>query len=207
MNMMNMNMGSSSSMMSGVGIFGSVLRGVNIDDYKWVALVASLMMFQLTINAQIPGSRRGKVFSKEFTEANIKPMHEESFTPGTSQHSVPKSGYPDMGMGRYAEKLSYKDWFSFNAAQRVHYHYLESATSVVCWLLIAGLLYPWVAVGFGGGYILGRILFTIGYMQKGPRGRVIGFILCQITATVLFAFSLVSPIEMAVKWNDYKTIM
>jgi glutathione S-transferase len=76
----------------------------------------------------------------------------------------------------------------------VHYHYIESMTSVVCWLLIGGLLYPWVAVAFGGAYIVGRIIFTIGYMTKGPRGRGIGFAICMISGTVLFVFSFVSPI-------------
>jgi hypothetical protein len=33
--------------------------------------------------------------------------------------------YPDMGNGRYSEKLSYKEWFEFNNAIRVHYNYIE----------------------------------------------------------------------------------
>lgn len=99
-----------------------------------------------------------------------------------------------MGQGRYSEKLSYKDWFIFNSAQRVHYNYLENVTNVICFLLIGGLLYPYVAVAFGGLYILGRILFHIGYIRKGPRGRAIGFILCQISATVLIVFAFISPI-------------
>ena len=55
---------------------------------------------------------------------------------------VPKGGYPDMGQGRYAERLSYKDWFNFGVAQRIHYHFLECLTSVVTWILIAGVRFP-----------------------------------------------------------------
>ena len=71
----------------------------------------------------------------------------------------------------------------------------------MCFLLIAGLLYPWVAVGFGGGYIVARILFTYGYLMKGPKGRVLGFVLCQICAGTLCLFAFVSPIQMGVQWN------
>lgn len=91
---------------------------------------------------------------------------------------LPKEGYPDMGSGRFAEKLSYKDWYIFNNGQRIHYNYLEALTSVVTFLLIGGLLYPWVAVAFGGAYIVGRIIFHIGYSRLGARGRSIGFIIC-----------------------------
>ena len=107
-----------------------------------------------------------------------------------------------MGMGRYSERLSYKDWFEFNKGQRIHYNYLESLTPVVFWLLIAGTYYTWVAVAFGAAYIFGRIVYHIGYSRSGPSGRVAGLIICQITAPVLFVFALVSPIKIAVEWNN-----
>lgn len=174
---------------------------MKIDEYRWVMLVASIMMFQLTLTGFVAGSKR-KLFNKDFMKANFEAVHKEAFPEGTSRSAIPNEGYPDTGSGRFADKLSYKDWFEFNKGQRVHYNFLESATCVVCWLLIAGLLYPWVAVAFGGAYCIGRLLFTIGYVSKGPRGRTIGFLICQITATVLFAFSLVSPIQMAVEWQE-----
>lgn len=43
-------------------------------------------------------------------EDNFKIEHERFF-PG---EKVPKGGYPDMGNGRYAAKLSYKEWYEFN---------------------------------------------------------------------------------------------
>jgi len=48
-------------------------------------------------------------------------MHEQDF-PG---EQVNKEGYPDMGSGRYSDKLSWKDWYYFNLAQRCHMNYLE----------------------------------------------------------------------------------
>jgi hypothetical protein len=52
----------------------------------------------------IAGSKRRHTFSKEFMESNFATEHERFF-PG---QKVPKEGYPDMGNGRYADKLTYK---------------------------------------------------------------------------------------------------
>ena len=113
-----------------------------IDLYRYVALVATLIMFQFILTGVIaPGAARGKVFTKEFMENNFKTEHERFFTEGKLAE-VPKGGYPDMGYGRYSERLSYKDWFNFNVAQRIHYHFLESVTSVIAWIFIAGIRYP-----------------------------------------------------------------
>ena len=96
----------------------------DIDNYRWVALTASLIAFHYAITGFSAGGKRGKIFSAEFMNENFKTEHERSF-PGTV---VPKGGYPDMGNGRYAARLDYKDWYNFNNAQRVHYNYLESVT-------------------------------------------------------------------------------
>ena len=184
------------------GALFSVLKGMDINNYRWVMLVASIMMIHFIVTGFFAGSGRKNAFSEEFLEKNFKEEHEKAFPEGSSaalQRKLPKGGYPDMGSGRFSDKLAYKEWYLFNLGQRIHYHYLESVTSVVCWLLIAGLLYPWVAVAFGSAFIVGRIIFHIGYAIKGPKGRLIGFLICQLSAIVLFAFSLVSPIQMAVQ--------
>jgi hypothetical protein len=43
---------------------------------------------------------------------NFGEIHAKAF-PG---EEPPKMGYPDMGFGRYANSLPYKDWFNFNLA-------------------------------------------------------------------------------------------
>jgi glutathione S-transferase len=62
---------------------------------------------------------------------------------------VQKGGYPDMGNGRYAQKLSYKEWFVFNNAQRAHYNFLEALDVVVLTNLVAGLYFPVAAIVLG----------------------------------------------------------
>ena len=148
------------------------------DLYKYVALTASLMMFHYIITGFTAGGARGKIFTPEFMEENFGREHERHYPEGSGVALSKKGGFPDMGSGRYADKLSYKSWFEFNNAQRIHYNYLESVTSIVCWLLIAGMNYPKVAIAFGALYILGRIMYHIGYNTKGPNGRIIGFASC-----------------------------
>src|SRR5438132_1566735 len=98
----------------------------------------------------IAGSMRKKVFSPEFMEGNFKTEHERFFP----DSKVPKSGYPDMGSGRFSEKLSYKEWYLFNNGQRIHYNYMEYVTCVLCWLLIGGVKYPWESIAFASIFAL-----------------------------------------------------
>jgi hypothetical protein len=58
---------------------------------------------------------RKRVFTKEFME-----RFKETHLKETGQAEIPKLGYPDMGSGRYAQELSYKDWYDLNNAQRAH---------------------------------------------------------------------------------------
>ena len=90
--------------------------------YKWVLLVSVVIGFQVLVTGFIVGDKRRKIFKPEFMEQNFRLQHEEYF-PGEQPN---KEGYPDMGNGRYSAKLTYKDWFEFNSAQRIHYNYLES---------------------------------------------------------------------------------
>ena len=62
-------------------------------------------------------------------------------------------------------------------------------------------MFPWIATGFGGGFIVGKLWYAIGYIRQGPRGRSRGFILSQLCGSVLMALSLASAITMGVQWN------
>ena len=48
-------------------------------------------------------------------DQNFKTVHERHFEEG-AQSKVPVGGYPDMGNGRYSDKITYKQWFEFNVA-------------------------------------------------------------------------------------------
>ena len=66
------------------------------------------------------GKGRGRVFDKNFMEKHFLEEHNLA----TGEKSISKSGLPDMGCGRYSAKLSYKQWYEFNNAQRAHYNFL-----------------------------------------------------------------------------------
>lgn len=70
----------------------------------------------------VAGRVRGKVFTSEFMEKNFDREHREA----TFQSIENSEGYPDMGQGKYADKLSYENWLWFGKAQRTHYNFLEN---------------------------------------------------------------------------------
>ena len=84
------------------------------------ALSIFLVVFSYLWISFVPGVARGRVFNAEFMK-----QFDELHKAETGEEKAPKGGYPDMGCGRFSEKLSYKDWYEFNLAQRVHYNYLE----------------------------------------------------------------------------------
>jgi glutathione S-transferase len=54
----------------------------------------------------VVGGARKKVFTPEFLKENFEQEHSIY----TKEEVEKTSGYPDMGCGRYAQKLSYADW-------------------------------------------------------------------------------------------------
>ena len=53
----------------------------------------------------VPMRARAKNFPYQWLKANFGEEHQEAF--GTK---IPDMGYPDIGDGRYAKKLPYKQW-------------------------------------------------------------------------------------------------
>lgn len=137
------------------------------------------------------GGKRGKMFSKEFMEKHFKEEHLEAF--GTQP---PEGGYPDMGNGRYAEKLSYKDWFDFNNGQRAHYNFIEQVASTLFLILVAGLSLPWLAGAFGWAYFAGRVLYTFGYLKAGPKGRLVGVLLQDVSLLALLVLAIIAVVRV-----------
>ena len=85
----------------------------------------------------------------------------------------PGGGYPDHGNGFYSTKLSYKDWYEFQLAQRSHKNLLEYVTLVVCSLLIVGVVFPITGLILGSTYLITAILYKIGFTMS-PEKRLLG---------------------------------
>jgi len=136
-------------------------------DYVWVVFVMVLQVLQYFVLSERVGRVRRRVFSKEFFEQNAQHFPE-------LKDLKPDGGYPDMGHGRFADRLPFNDWWDFGNIQRVHYHALESMPVQMTLMATAGLFNPKLTFIFGVFIIVGRLLFSVGYVTKGSKGRGVG---------------------------------
>lgn len=159
-------------------------------EYGYVLIVGVVLAFEvLLIGFLFPGKIRGEIFTEEFMKTNFGDEHKTKI--GVE---IEKGGYPDMGNGRYSSKLSYQDWYRFNNAQRAHYNFVEFAPSCFVMLFISGLYFPIPAAVLGLVLIIGRLIYSIGYVNGGPKGRLIGAILGDLVLLGLLGLSLASAI-------------
>ena len=111
-------------------------------------------------------------------------------------------GYPDCGNGYYSDKLDYSVWYDFNCKQRAYKNMLEFLTPVVVFVLVGGLELPWVSIGFGLLFMVGRLLYAIGYAWGGrPKLRMPGMIMSNIGVVMLFIMSLHSIARIIIEMN------
>ena len=159
--------------------------------YPWVLFVAGLIAFECLIIGFWSGCHRPTLFSKEFMVKNFGAVHKKSF--GTRE-TLPSGGYPDHGNGFYGDQLKYKDWFEFAVAQRTHKNALEQVTIVVFSVMVCGVRFPVPTLVLGGLYFIGRIVFTVGYIQASgsgsSKGRVCGTIMCIVLTFILLSTAL-----------------
>ena len=152
------------------------MGGITItSEYGLALLSAAAIAFQCLATAVAPGKGRAKAFSQEFLNKHFGEQHKKDF--GVE---ITKGGYPDMGSGRYSDKLTYKEWYEFNNAQRAHYNFIEQIGPILTLLLVAAIRLPTAAGWLGLTYCVGRLLYTIGYVFKGPKGRMIGVLLVDV---------------------------
>ena len=114
---------------------------------------------------------RAEVFNKQFMEENFGKIHMEDETMKARGASLKDlvNGYPDMGNGRYAEKLAYKDWYELNRIQRGHKNFLESLTIIVVLLLVNGMVNPYISI------ISGAIYFVVRPFYFSKESRYLGY--------------------------------
>ena len=121
--------------------------------------------------------------------------HQQAFPDATLEQFEKTIGFPDMGSGHFAKKLSYADWYKFNNAQRVHYNYLENLQLILVLIFIAGLKQPLAALILACIYFAGRTLYSFGYGMKGPGGRNFGGMFAGLSLLTLLALSLYTVSE------------
>jgi glutathione S-transferase len=77
-------------------------------------------------------------------------------------------------------------------------NYLEQLTAIVTLELLSGLFFPRLSAAIGVVYIIGRIVFTLGFKSKsGVSKRGTGFLICILSQISLFAITVYSGLKMA----------
>mmetsp|Transcript_21337 Transcript_21337/g.33018 ORF Transcript_21337/g.33018 Transcript_21337/m.33018 type:complete len:95 (+) Transcript_21337:208-492(+) len=82
-------------------------------------------------------------------------------------------GFPDTGDGWYGRQLPYADWLKMNYAQRCQNSYFEHIVLIALSTGVASIYYRGWAFLFVMIYIVGRAIYSIGYMSS-PKGRLVG---------------------------------
>ncbi|XP_042901160.1 glutathione S-transferase 3, mitochondrial-like [Parasteatoda tepidariorum] len=100
---------------------------------------------------------------------------------------------------RKTYKIEYPTMYSdtnmkFNCMQRVHGNYLESFPTFLGLLFCGGLAHPFYCAIAGLVYLLGRLVYSIGYSTGDPKKRLFGlFSYCGLL------FLLYSTLKFAVR--------
>ncbi|KAH7885978.1 hypothetical protein F5I97DRAFT_1181994 [Phlebopus sp. FC_14] len=81
--------------------------------------------------------------------------------------------YPQL----YAEQTEVKAnpaALQFNCTQRCHQNTLEALPVITLSTLVLGFRFPFVAASLCSGYVLGRVIYTLGYKSGNPSKRLPG---------------------------------
>jgi hypothetical protein len=143
-----------------------------------LASTTAIAFYGVFAGGYFVGGARGKAFGKEWVKTpaaeKLAEEHKKALGDSKDDKTVPKfssNGYPDMGSGRYASTLSYKAWFDFNNAQRVHYNLVENLPSIIALHLVAGVYFPRAAAAAAVPWLVARHMWGVNYVAAGPEGR------------------------------------
>ncbi len=161
------------------------------NDYGYVLWAVGGLCVQCYLTGFEINFIRKKIFTKDFMQQNFSEVHKKEL--GQNLGSM---GFPDTGSGRYSEKLSYRNWYLFNLAQRTHLNFVEQIGVVVPMLLAGGVYYPKLAACLGWTYFFGRLLYRLTYKSKGARGRRAGSYVFIPTILGLAALTFMTGYKM-----------
>ena len=110
------------------------------------------------------------------------------------------NGQPDDGNGRFSRDLGYEKWYKLSVIRRLKSNSQESIVTMAPLSLINGAFLPFPTMGLLSTYFVGRILYTIGYME--PEGvnnilRVSGAFCCHSTNFVTMLTTLYLGVQLS----------
>ncbi len=75
-------------------------------------------------------------------------------------------------------------------------NFVEQVATSLALIAVGGLYVPVVQASFGLAMIVGRVIYTIGYVKSGPKGRLIGAILWDTGLLASMALACMSGIKL-----------
>ena len=105
---------------------------------------------------------------------------------------MPQFGYPDAGNGFYSEQIDYSSWFWLNNGQRVQQHFLENLTFIAVTTFVSALAFPYLTFVTQLIYGVSRLIFSMGYYNKGPSGRIIGLVMLESVNVFMVILALIA---------------
>ncbi|CAI5500230.1 unnamed protein product [Closterium sp. Naga37s-1] len=95
---------------------------------------------------------------------------------------------------------SHKNNKEFNCVQRAHQNFLENISFFFAFLLTSGLAYPWTSTVLGVIFLLGRIVYFLGYSTGSPAARNYGAfwtigLLGLMIGTIMFGLRVLGVIS------------
>ena len=155
--------------------------------YTLMGLAAHFTLMNFIPLFVIPVKKR--VYSPEHMK-QYEIEHQQEFGP---ESSVAQFGLPDQGTGWYSKDLPYKDWIDIQAGMRVPMNYIEQIPLLVFLASISGLYYPFATMILVWVALIGRILYTIGYMKES-KFRIPGFLIALICVLGLMGMSIITSL-------------
>ena len=170
-------------------------------EHGYLLLSLGAIAFEcVLIGIVVVGGARRKIFTQQFMENHFGEAHSKHY-----KEPINPEGYPDMGTGRYSEKLSYNDWVYFNNAQRAHYNLVEQVASVLALLAIGGISYPVPAAIFGWIYFVARLFYCWYVSSQGAKHplRRVGAFLGDIALVGGFVLTIMTAVKV-IGYEDSK---
>jgi len=105
-----------------------------------------------------------------------------------------------VGGARKVHKVEYPEMYSkdsktFNCIQRAHQNTLENMPTFFFLLAAAGFSYPRFAAAAGMTWVVGRIMYGLGYSSGDPKGRIPGAALSMLSLVVLVGCSVATAMQ------------
>ena len=169
----------------------------NPEYLPYVLLMMTLIASECYFTAFIQGARR-KVFKSvmgEFFETHTR----------LYEGAPPETGHPDCGSGLYSSKLSYRDWFDYNSAVRVHMNFVEQLPIILVLIFLAGLKLPFETFILSVGYFICRLAYPYTYLSSGgPNARTLAVLPMALIRLTLYGISFYS-VKCFIEVGHYNT--